>query len=82
MVPSLCLGVEFVYRNFDAACPGRNYLELVWDRIASHVWSLIILRIFMGVFESVTYPSLFAIISKWCPEKERSKMVSFRSAVP
>ena len=44
---------------------------------ASHVWSLIILRIFMGVFESVTYPSLFAIISKWCPEKERSKMVSF-----
>ena len=29
------------------------------------------------MFESVTYPSLFAIISKWCPEKERSKMVSF-----
>ena len=43
----------------------------------SHVWTLIILRILMGVFESVTYPSLFAFIAKWCPEKERSKMVSF-----
>ena len=34
----------------------------------SHVWSLIILRIFMGVFESVTYPSLFAnpILSHSC----------------
>ena len=42
----------------------------------SHLWSLITLRIFMGLFESVTYPALFAMLSKWAPADERSKMVS------
>ena len=46
------------------------------DEKESHLWSLIALRIAMGACESVTYPAFLAIIPKWAPSEERSKMVS------
>ena len=41
-----------------------------------HLLSLDILRVFMGLFESVTYPALMAILAKWSPPNERAGIVS------
>ena len=35
------------------------------------------LRVLMGVFESVSYPSAYAIMKEWAPAPEKSRMVSF-----
>jgi MFS family permease len=37
-------------------------------------------RILMGVFESVTFPAFFALLSMWTPASERSFMVSATTA--
>ena len=42
----------------------------------SYLYSLDILRILMGLFESVTYPSLMALLSQWSPPKERGRIVA------
>jgi MFS family permease len=34
-------------------------------------------RVLMGVFESVTFPAVYALLSSWTPPDERSRMVSF-----
>ena len=46
----------------------------------SNLPALYALRIFMGLFESVTYPALYALLRMWAPEKERSTMVSITFA--
>ena len=38
--------------------------------------SIEVLRVFMGLFESVTYPALMALLSRWAPPSERSFMVA------
>ena len=42
----------------------------------SHILSLDLLRVLMGMFESVTYPSLMALLSQWAPPNERGRIVS------
>jgi ACS family sodium-dependent inorganic phosphate cotransporter-like MFS transporter 5 len=51
--------------------PSSSYVENT-----SHLLSLDILRVFMGMFESVTYPALMELLSKWSPPNERSRIVS------
>ena len=43
---------------------------------ASHLGALYALRIAMGLFESVTFPALFALLRMWTPFRERSTIVS------
>ena len=43
----------------------------------SYLGAVYVLRILMGIFESVTYPSFYALLSKWTPASERSSMVGF-----
>ena len=31
-------------------------------------------RLILGVFQSVSYPTMLNILSKWCPNKERTKI--------
>jgi len=39
--------------------------------------ALIILRVLMGLFEGVSYPSINALLGKWVPPEERSRAGSF-----
>ena len=45
----------------------------------SYLGAVYALRILMGIFESVTYPSYYALLSKWTPASERSSMVGVAS---
>lgn len=42
--------------------------------------ALITVRILMGIFESVTYPALYELFSKWAPPAERSRIVAWTNA--
>ncbi len=41
----------------------------------SHLLSLDLVRVLMGLFEAVTYPSLMALLGEWSPPDERSRIV-------
>lgn len=44
-------------------------------QVTSYLPAVYALRILMGLFESVTYPSFYALLSKWAPASERGSMV-------
>ena len=61
----------------DWICPVRhsaNGTALVTETASTA--SIEVLRVFMGVFESVTYPALMALLAKWAPPSERSRIVA------
>ena len=64
-----------------SSCADSNHTEVAMDGTTyelvteSYISAVVVLRILMGLFESVTYPSFFALLSKWAPASERSGMV-------
>ena len=40
-------------------------------------WLVIIIRALMGVCEGATFPSMSAMMAKWAPQSERSRMSTF-----
>ena len=40
-------------------------------------WLVIIVRALMGVCEGATFPSISAMMAKWAPQEERSRMSTF-----
>ena len=40
-------------------------------------WMVIIVRALMGVCEGATFPSISAMMAKWAPQEERSRMSTF-----
>lgn len=44
---------------------------------ASSLVALVVLRVLTGVGESVTYPSVHAMLGRWVPAKERATIVGF-----
>eukprot|EP01083_Nonionella_stella_P080861 222386_1 len=52
-------------RNTHSACDAHSYLYL-----------LIVLRFFMGLCESVTFPAMYSLLNNWSPKNERSRMVA------
>lgn len=44
---------------------------------AKYPWLLMINRFFVGLFEATSYPTIHAILTSWCPFKERSTHVGF-----
>eukprot|EP01084_Bolivina_argentea_P037702 69714_1 len=60
-----------LYTNDDNKCkPMKNICDH-----ESHIYVLIVLRIFMGLFESFSFPALFEIINHWTIKSERSKLM-------
>lgn len=41
-----------------------------------NVWAFIVLRVFQGMFEGVTFPALHAMIARWVPLEERNSFMS------
>eukprot|EP01084_Bolivina_argentea_P236268 397310_1 len=48
--------------------------------VDSYIWILIIVRFFMGLFESVTFPALYALLNYWTTDSERSRMIGISFA--
>ena len=46
----------------------------------SYIWILIILRVLMGLFESVTFPALYSLLNYWSTPSERSRMIGISFA--
>ena len=40
-------------------------------------WLVIVIRALMGVCEGGTFPSISAMMAKWAPQNERSRMSTF-----
>ena len=40
------------------------------------VWAFVVLRVFQGLFEGVTFPSLHAMTARWIPVKERNSFIA------
>ena len=40
-------------------------------------WMVIIVRALMGGWEGATFPSISAMMAKWAPQEERSRMSTF-----
>jgi ACS family sodium-dependent inorganic phosphate cotransporter-like MFS transporter 5 len=66
--------------NGDWICPVRYANTFSSNETAlitpASTTSIEVLRVFMGVFESVTYPALMALLAKWAPPAERSRIVA------
>ena len=43
----------------------------------ANVWLVFILRFIQGLLESPIYPALNPMVSKWVPNEEKGKFVSF-----
>ena len=43
----------------------------------SRLVAIDVLRVLMGLCESVTYPALYSLLSRWTPAEERSRMVAW-----
>ena len=41
-----------------------------------NAWAFMLLRVFQGIFEGVTYPALFAMTARWIPLKERNLFIA------
>ena len=41
-----------------------------------NVWAFILLRVFQGIFEGVTFPSLYVMTARWIPLKERNTFIA------
>ena len=41
-----------------------------------HVYAFLVLRIFVGVFQGVTFPALQAMTTRWIPVKERNSFIA------
>lgn len=52
-------------------------LTVVTPWVCAHVPTLIAIRVMTGFAEGVTYPALHAMIGRWTPAHERSKLTSF-----
>ena len=59
---------------------GTSLLTLILPFCASRLWLLFTVRAIMGLFESVTYPSLNVLFTQWVPCTERSFHVAFTAA--
>lgn len=57
-----------------------SVLTLVTPAVASNFGALISVRIVEGLFEGVTFPCLHAMLSKWAPPLERTRMNSMAFA--
>ena len=42
----------------------------------ANVWAFMFLRIMQGIFEGVTFPSLYAMTARWIPLKERNSFIA------
>ena len=42
----------------------------------ANVWAFMVLRIMQGIFEGVTFPSLYAMTARWIPLKERNSFIA------
>ena len=40
-------------------------------------WLVIVIRALMGVCEGATFPSMSAMMAKWAPQNERTRMSTF-----
>ncbi len=50
---------------------------------AGGLTALLVARVFMGIGEGVTFPSIYAMFSRWVPESERSRAIGMLfSAIP
>lgn len=49
-------------------------LTLITPLVASNVWVFIGVRIAEGFFEGVTFPAMHALLSKWSPPLERTRL--------
>ena len=62
--------------------PPFNFLFLIYFFVFSpvvarwNVWAFIVLRVFQGMFEGVTFPALHAMIARWVPLEERNSFMS------
>jgi MFS family permease len=53
---------------------GDDLMPLFDVQTTSYLWALYALRILMGLFESITFPSFFALLSRWTPSSERRRV--------
>ena len=67
------------FTNDDAICNDikENDAECNVD---SYLWVLILLRLLMGLFESVTFPALYGLLNYWTAPSERSRMIGISFA--
>lgn len=62
---------------FGGGVAGAAFFTLLSPFFATvNVYLLLAARIFMGIFEGVTYSSLFSMWAKWIPPSERSRFTS------
>eukprot|EP01064_Diplonema_japonicum_P012877 TRINITY_DN2022_c16_g1_i1.p1 TRINITY_DN2022_c16_g1~~TRINITY_DN2022_c16_g1_i1.p1 ORF type:complete len:519 (+),score=72.29 TRINITY_DN2022_c16_g1_i1:72-1559(+) len=59
---------------------GTAILTLILPLCAGHLWLLLAVRAVMGLFESVTFPAMNVLFTKWVPCTERSFHVSVANA--
>lgn len=77
-IPGGFLASKYGGRNlFGAGVLMTSLLTLITAPVArASPYLLVALRIFEGLFESVTYPSMMALWGKWAPPLERSKLAT------
>ena len=67
------------FTNNDDVCSNvRSYYD--GCNVKSYVWVLIVLRFFMGLFESVTFPAMYSLLNRWTAKAEKSKMIGISCA--
>eukprot|EP01065_Artemidia_motanka_P024953 TRINITY_DN29883_c0_g1_i1.p1 TRINITY_DN29883_c0_g1~~TRINITY_DN29883_c0_g1_i1.p1 ORF type:complete len:512 (+),score=169.61 TRINITY_DN29883_c0_g1_i1:51-1586(+) len=64
-------------RVFGLGVLSTGVLTLLLPLCSSRLWLLCFVRALMGLSESVTYPALNTLFTKWVPSTERAQLVAF-----
>ena len=72
--------INGIYTQSGCNTLSHNESNILFCDESSNVYAIIILRILTGLFECVTYPSLYNLLGNWSLPKERSRMVGISFA--
>ena len=80
-IPGALLSAKYGGKQvFGLGVFGTAIMTLLLPLCADRLWLLLVVRAVMGFCESVTYPAMNALFTKWVPSTERSFIVSFCNA--
>eukprot|EP01084_Bolivina_argentea_P107086 191501_1 len=70
--------IDNIYTKNEQLCNNEN-MNICFNN-SSNIYPIIALRILMGIFGSVTWPSMFQLINNWAPPNARSIMISIAAS--